>query len=339
LVVHLITVLGERGNALNRHSKALHRRVPKLSAAVLCLALPVLLLAGCRGGRAAEDPGPLRFAVLPVLDTLPIYVAEAEGYFEAEGISVVLVPASSAGERDQLLQARQVDGAITDLVALALYNREVIRVIAVRCAMAPTPEFAQFRLLAAPGSGIEEPGDLRGVPIGVSEATIIEYVTKGLLAAEGLAEDEIVMLGVPKIPERMALLAAGELRAATLPEPLASLAMQQGATLILDDRAFPELSGSFFAFKASVIRNREADVDRFLRAIDRASADINADKSKWDHLLTEQALIPASLSGSYTLPDYPTGGLPTEPQFSGVISWLQATVRLGKGPAHKDVVR
>ena len=306
---------------------------------MICLALPVLLLAGCRGGRAAEAPAPLRFAVLPILDTLPIYVAEAEGYFEAEGVAVTLVPASSAGERDQLLQAGQVDGVITDLVALSLYNREVTRVIAVRYAMTPTAEFAQFRLLAAPGSGISEPADLRGVPIGVSECTVIEYVTTKLLLAEGLGADEIVTLGVPRIPERMALLSAGELQAATLPEPLASLAIQQGATLIIDDRVHPEVSGSFYAFTSGTVRTREADVDRFLRAIDRAGTAINADKTRWDSLLTEQALVPEPLTGSYLLPDYPTGGLPTEAQFADVVEWLQAAVRLGKGPAYEDVMR
>jgi NitT/TauT family transport system substrate-binding protein len=319
--------------------KTQHTQISKISSAAICLVLAILLFAGCRAGRAAETPAPLRFAVLPILDVLPVYVAEAEGYFAAEGIEVTLVPASSAGERDQLLQAGQVDGVVTDLVALSLYNREVTRVIAVRYAMTPTAEFAQFRLLAAPGSGITEPGDLRGVPIGVSECTVIEYVTHKLLLAEGLEPDEIVTIPVPKLPERMALLNAGELRAATLPEPLASLAMQQGATLIIDDRAYPEVSGSLFAFTSAIVRTREADVDRFLRAIDRASADINADKTRWASLLTEQALIPAPVAGSYTLPDYPTGGVPSEPQLAGVITWLQAAVRLGKGPAYEDVVR
>jgi NitT/TauT family transport system substrate-binding protein len=310
-----------------------------MSSAAAFLALAILLLAGCRAGRAAEAPAPLRFAVLPILDALPVYVAEAEGYFAAEGVEVELVHASSAAERDQLLQAAQIDGVITDLVALALYNREITRVIAVRYAMTPTAEFAQFRLLAAPGSGILTPADLRGVPIGLSEGTVIEYVTARLLEAEGLAGDEIVPLGVPKIPERMALLAAGELQAATLPEPLASLAIQQGATVIVDDRAHPGVSGSLFAFKASIVRNREADVDGFLRAIDRASAAINADKTRWDDLLAEQALIPAPLTGSYTLPDYPTGGLPPASQFSDVIDWLQAAGRLRTNPDYADVVR
>ncbi len=95
------------------------------------------------GGCQAKGGGPLRIAVLPILDTLPMYVAEAEGYFAEQGVAVEFVVAASAAERDQLLQAGQVDGIITDLVALALYNRVETRVIAVRYAMVPTPDFAQ----------------------------------------------------------------------------------------------------------------------------------------------------------------------------------------------------
>ena len=282
--------------------------------------------------------------MLPILDALPLYVAEAKGYFADEGVAVELVPAGSAAERDQLLQAGQIDGVITDLVALALYNRDPDPangegVVAVRTAMTPTAAFAQFRVLAAPGQAISAPVDLRGVPIGVSEGTVIEYVTRRLLEAEGLAPDEIVTLAVPKIPERMALLNAGELNAATLPEPLAALAVQQGAVVILDDREQPQVSGSFFAFTRNVVQTRAGELDRFLRAIDRASAAINADKTSWDALLTEQALIPVPLTGAYTLPDYPTGGLPTASQFADVVAWLQATGRLETAPAYGAVVR
>lgn len=310
----------------------------KLSAGILIL---LLALSACR---PAPIAAPLRFAVLPILDTLPLYVAETEGYFADEGVAVELVPTSSAAERDQLLQAGQIDGVITDLVALALYNRDITHtnaggMVVVRYAMVPTPNFAQFRVLAAPGSGIVTPSDLRGVRIGVSEGTVIEYVTNRLLEAEGLLSGEIATLAVPKIPERMALLNAGKLGAATLPEPLASLAMQQGATIIIDDRMHPEYSASLFAFTSETVTARPGDIDAFLRAIDRASTAINTDKMRWDDLLAEQALIPTPLTGTYTLPDYPTSGLPTKNQFVDAVAWLQATGRLETAPAYEDVIR
>jgi NitT/TauT family transport system substrate-binding protein len=295
-----------------------------------------LTLSGC--GSDTQPGKRLRVAVLPILDSLPLYVAEVEGFFAEEGIEVELITAGSAAERDQLLQAGQVDAVITDLVSLALVNRDETRLVTVRYAMVPTADFAQFRILAAPNADVQSPTDLAGAAIGVSEGTVIEYVTDRLLAAEGLAPDQIEILAVPKIPDRMALLTAGELTAATLPEPLGSLALQQGAQLVIDDTAHPEVSCSLFAVRAGVLTDQPEVVQSFVRAIDRAGAAINDDKASWVNLLTEKQIVPAPLIGSYTLPDYPTPAVPTEAQYFDVAAWLRETGRLDAAPAYGDVV-
>ncbi len=278
------------------------------------------LVAGC--GPRHGVTSPLHIAVLPILDSLPLYVAQEEGFFADEDLNVALLPAGAAAERDQLLQAKEADGAISDLVAVALANRQERRLVVVRYAMSATPEFAQFRILAAATSRIDTVGDLRGKPIGVSEGTVIEYVTDRLLRAEGVASDDITVLGVPRIPDRMALLASGQLEAATLPEPLASLAVQQGARSIAEDSAHPDLSCSVYAFRSEVLDTRGDEVRRFIRAVNRAAAAINADKSRWGDLLLEQALIPSSLQNAYALPDYPEPALPSEAQYADVTLWL-----------------
>ena len=289
-------------------------------------------------GPRNSAPATLRIAVLPILDALPLYVAQREGYFDAEGIAVEFVAAGAAAERDQLLQAEQVDGVISDLVALALANREGLRLVAVRYAMAATSQDPQFRILGSAASELSAPDDLRGIAIGVSQGTVIEYVTYRLLQAEGLAPDAIETLGVPKIPDRMALLAAGELKAATLPEPLASLALQQGARLILADSVHPELSCSIYAFRSDVVQTRPEDVRRFLRAVGRASAAINLDSSRWAELLSEQSLVPAPLIGSYALPHYPGQAAPSESQYADVTAWLAETGLLESAAPYADVV-
>ena len=39
-------------------------------------------------------------AVLPILDTLPMYVAQQEGLFEQNGVQVEFIPVASGAERD-----------------------------------------------------------------------------------------------------------------------------------------------------------------------------------------------------------------------------------------------
>ncbi len=309
----------------------------KRSVRVMCaVAVLVGALAGCRA--QASDDAPLRIAVLPIIDTLPVYVAQQEGYFADEGIQVEIVPVSSSPDRDQLLQAKQIDGGVTDLPALVLYNRDSVNVIAVRYGMVPTASSAEFSILASGKSSITSPEDLRGVPIGVSEGTVIEYVTYRLLTAEGLDPSDIKFVGVPRIPERMALLSSGEVAAAMLQEPLSVLAIQQGARVVIDDRTHPEYSCSIFVMRADVIRDRGATVAAFVRAFDRASAAINADKTRWSGLLSEQSLVPASLQADYVPPELPESSVPTQAQFADVVAWLKDKGQLTTDVRYEDVV-
>jgi len=307
----------------------------RMGCALVGLAL-LTAASGCAG--RSEEPVTLRIGVLPILDALPLYVAESEGYFTAADVQVTLVPVASAAERDQLLQAGQLDGVINDLVAVALYDRESPRLVAVRYAMQATSTTPQFRLLAAGNSAITAPADLRGVPIGLSQGTVIEYVTERLLQQEGLLPMEIASLAVPKISDRLALLEAGQLQAVTLPEPLASLAVQQGARVVLDDTRHPEFSCSVFAFNRDVLEAHPQAIRGFLDAIERASALINADKARWNDVLTAQALVPPPVLGTYTLPDYPGAAVPSREQFEDVVRWLQQKGLLTGEVAYADAV-
>lgn len=315
---------------MGKHAKA------RIKVVVLTLLLiGVFCLSSC--GRNKKQAA-LRIAVLPILDALPLYVAESEGLFAAHNVQIELVPVASAAERDQLLQAGQVDGLITDLVALALYNQMQTRVIAVRYAMVPTENHAQFRILAASGSGITLPIHLKGVQIGISEGTIIEYITTRLLERESLNLEQIELLPVPKIPDRMALLNAGKLAAATLPEPLATLAMQQGTVVILDDSQYPDLSCSIIAFRREIVEQNPEGIRQFLAAFSEASQEINAHKDQWQTLLVERELVPPPLIDSYILPDYPGDAVPTSSQFSDVVDWLVTTQRIVNAPPFTNVV-
>ncbi len=280
-------------------------------------------LAAC--GRASSGPVTLRIGVLPILDALPLYVAESEGYFDDQGVNVEFVPVSAAAERDQLMQAGQIDGMINDLISTALYNQNGVQIVIVRFARQATPTFPQYRILAAAGSGLTTSEDLRDVPIGISEGTVIEYVTYRLLEAEGLAPDDIATVAVPTISERMNLLASGQIQAATLPDPLSTLAIQSGATVVIDDTAHPEFGNSVLSFRASVIEDHPGAVRGFLAAVERAVGDINADKSRWASLLTDRQLVPAPLIGTYQVPDFPAASVPTEGQWADMIEWARET--------------
>jgi NitT/TauT family transport system substrate-binding protein len=261
--------------------------------------------------------------MLPILDGLPMYVAQAEGMFEEQGVSVEFIPVSSAAERDQLMQAGQIDAMINDLVSTMLYNREQTQIVIVRFARTATLDYPQYRVLAAGDSGIESVAQLAGVPIGVSEGTVIAYTTDRLLEGAGLTPDQIETLAVPNIGERMTLLTSGQLQAANLPDPLASLAIQNGAVVVIDDTADPSIGNSVISFRASYVEQNPDTVRGFLAAVEQAVEAVNTDKARWQDLLTEQGLVPAPILGSYAVPDFPAASVPSVSQFADVLDWTQ----------------
>jgi NitT/TauT family transport system substrate-binding protein len=273
------------------------------------------------------------------MDALPFIVAEQQGYFDAAGVAVELVHTGSAADRDQLLQSGRVDGVVTDLVALAFYNRTAPQVAAVRMSMRPMPGHPQFRILAAPGSSITRPAELKGVPVAVSEGTIIEYVTRKALAAAGLPPRDIQVVAIPGIPTRMTMLESGNVKAACLPEPLASLAEAKGAVPLVDAIDHRPFSCSVIAFSKQTLTARRSAVQALLGALDRAVDDINADKKTWQKTASENQLIPAPLKDSFELMDYPQAGLPPPEMVDAVIEWLTSTGKLaGYTPTYDDMV-
>jgi NitT/TauT family transport system substrate-binding protein len=264
----------------------------------------------------------IRVAVLPILDSLPMYVAETQGYFAEEGLQVEFVPVNSAPERDQLMQSGQVDAMINELVSIMFYNQSETQVVAVRFARTASTQYPVFRILASADSGIETVDQLAGAPIGVSQGTVIEYTTDRILDRAGLTPDQIEIVAVPSIPDRMNLLASGQLSAANLPDPAASLAILNGAVPIIDDTTYPEISHSVITFSLDFVQQNEPAVEGFLAAIEHAVADINADKTAWDALLNEQNLMPPPLLGVYALPDYPLASVPSQEQFTDALQWV-----------------
>jgi NitT/TauT family transport system substrate-binding protein len=295
-----------------------HKRINLFLAGALFVGL---LLGSCAPQTGLSQPVTLKIAVLPILDALPMFVAQEQGYFDEENLEVEFIPVTSAAERDQLIAAGQADGMINDLVSTLLYNQDQIQIKIVSFARVATPEFPQYRILAAGNSNITSIADLKGVEIGISEGSVIEYTTYRLLEAEGFQPEEIKTIPVPRIDLRMSLLQSGELQAANLPDPLASLAIQSGARLILDDTRHPEFGNSVISFRKSVIDEHPQAIRGFLVALEKAIREVNADAKKWENLLSEQKLVPQPLIGSYQIPSFPTGSLPTEAQWADVQAW------------------
>jgi NitT/TauT family transport system substrate-binding protein len=301
-------------------------KTKKIRGLILWLSLIIVIsIAGFHsetGAQQEKKAAPLKVALLPILDVFPFYVAESEGYFVDLGVDVKAVPVASGLERDQLMQSGAIDGMLNEMITTANFNRNRVQVKSVISARKAYGDYPLFRLLSAPGIKFSATKDLAGVPIGISKNTIIEYVTDRLLTAEGLEAKAIVKKSVPVIPERYQLLLQGQLKAATLPDPLAKSALAAGAGEIVDDSAYPGYSVSVLSFHINSLRNKAHAVRLFLKAWDRAAAAINKNPEAFRGLLLKKIRVPKNIQQAYKIPPYPRREVPNAGQWADVMDWM-----------------
>lgn len=308
-----------------------------VSTCLISVVLLTSILTSCAPAPPAED-GKLKLALIPVLDVIPIFIAQQNGYFAEQGIQVETLPVKSPQERDVFIQTGQADGVLTDLPSVGLLNKDTAKVKAVYTARRPFPDAPLFRMLASPQSAISRPADVKGVPVGVSYNTAIEYLTDRMLVAEGLKPEEIVKIEVGAITVRYEQLMSGNIQVAVLPDPLAQGAIAAGAKVVVEDSKYASLSQSVLIFTTDALKAKPATIKKFLMAWEKAVSELNANPEKYRGVLMEQGRVPASIQDSYRMPPFPGRGVPTEAEVADVAVWLKEKGLVARDLTYADFV-
>jgi NitT/TauT family transport system substrate-binding protein len=205
---------------------------------------------------------------------LPIRVAEAEGYFAAEGLAVTAkTPRAESGAAEALAQG-QADLAATTLEAMLRFGLR---------AASQAPRFV-FGLTAAPPvallvgashtSTVRSIEDLSALRVGVTTPGAPEHAWFGwLLARSGLS---VAQVSVTSLGERglVAAIESGDVHVALVREPMATRLLSEGRAKLLADfrtpRAVAETLGTSSVNAAVFVRADRRPPDRDLFAIARA---------------------------------------------------------------------
>ncbi len=226
-----------------------------VGAAAAIIALAILFMPRSTGGdpaRAAIEQPDVTVAVVPAADSAGFFVALHQGLFTAHGLHVTFKPAVSSAtvinaqaasqSRDRVdiscgnyvsyLQAQenydegQRSSSASDSMVAANLD-----IFAEGSVMGPNAQ----GLYVMPGSHIRTLADLRGKVIGVNApGNILYLLTASVLADHGLRVSAAHFAYYP-LPQMAAMLKAGKVAAAVLPEPFASEAEQSmGVSLLAD---------------------------------------------------------------------------------------------------------
>ena len=308
--------------------------------AVMFMIFGLLAAAGCTPGSSNEPdgsgapaevtPAAIKIGTLATQDALPLWVAEAAGYFEEQGLpSTEIITFQSAIDCQTAFTSGAVDALMTDIIVSANLQASGTPVELATVMLGSTAAEGRFAVLAAPGSSIKSMADLRGVAVGTASATITEYILDKLMEEAGYSAADVKREEVGKMPVRSQLLMEGQLKAAVLPEPFVTLAEQGGATIVAggdDTMAKQNVSQSVLCVSAEYAKTAEgaAAVKAVLAAWDQAVADINAAPNDFRQVLVGKARLPEPLAGTYQVSTYPKAAPPTSEQIQTVLDWMKA---------------
>ncbi|NLT38399.1 MAG: ABC transporter substrate-binding protein [Methanomassiliicoccus sp.] len=266
-----------------------------------------------------EETKVLRIGVLPVIDTLPLHVAEEEGLFDQEGIDVQLVEFNSALERDAAFTAGSIQGYFGDLVnTLVLRKTMDVRVVTVD--YRTLADNRMFAILASPNSGISDITQLNGTSIATSVASISEYFMTEMLTANGIT-DEVLVQQVPAIPIRYSSLLSDQISVAVLPEPFVTRAISDGAILLTDDRAV-NTTATVIALRGDWISENQQAAKSFLKAYNASVAKVNEDPWRYSQVLYDKLHFPEELRNTFAFPPLSPVTLPAGEDLERVQDWM-----------------
>lgn len=285
-------------------------------------------------GQAAEK---ISFGVLPVMQALPLFVAQEKGFFEEEGLDVELISFRSGLEKDAAMAAGQTQGYFGDMLTSIILGANQIPMRMVATVFNTTGDQRMFAVLAAPGTGKPSLTELAEKGIAGSSNTVIEYVTIRLLEMEDPGKG-LNMIETKNILARMPMLLQGQVAGAVLPEPLVTLVEGKGATVVADDRGLGITPTTLLFTRDFIDGNTEA-VRYFLRAVSRASTLINDNPEEARPIMIKYARIPEPLQQSISIPVFIPPAAPDKRLIMDTYSWLQRKRVLKSELTFEEMVR
>ncbi len=301
-----------------------------LSVMALLCAL-TMVIGGCSTKQSGEMKT-LTVGVMPDIDSIPIIIAQEKGYFAEEGLKVDIQQFKSAMDRDAALQSGNLDGAISDLLAVAFAKSGGFDV------KVTSHTEGNYKLIAGKNESVTSPKDLVGKDVAVSKNTIIEYVTDQISLSQNMKEESINKVVIPQIPTRLEMLQNGKLAAATLPEPMGSIAVANGCKFITDSEKLG-INPGVMMFTAKCVKDKKSELQAFYRAYNKAVKFLNEHpQSEYMDLIIQKSGFPEIAKTALKLPKYREAGLPNDKDVTDCMKWMNSKGLIKQEYTYDDVV-
>jgi NitT/TauT family transport system substrate-binding protein len=230
----------------------------------MCAAALVIAFASTVTPASAQQLTPFRVGISDAVNTvLPVWMAEAGGFYAANGLKVEIVNMGGGSRGAKELQAGKIDLMRVGMSSVVQANRAGgdLRLIA------SMSNVIRFVIAVAPD--VKTAADLKGGVIGVSTFGSESDSTVTLaLQRFGMTRADVQVKEYGGGSKRLAAVRAGEIKATAINEPTTSQAHEQGVHILIDLAAekIPWLFSGVVVRRSDLKERRELAM-RFLRAV------------------------------------------------------------------------
>jgi NitT/TauT family transport system substrate-binding protein len=290
------------------------------------LALTMFLAAGCNTKSPASDNGKenltLKIGVMPAVDSAPIFLAAKEGYFKELGLNVDVQIYTNAMNRQSALQSGELDGAMTDVIALVnnVENGFDIKVT--------TSTDGVFPFLIK--KSFEENKDIK---VGMMEVSVSNYLCDRSLGDTYNVEK----VYINEIPARLEMINKGVLDMAVIPEPMASMGELNGLGKKLIENK-DEFSPDIMVYTGNSIKNKEKAIKLFHQAYNKAVEEITKNEGMARDILVESLKLNPAVRDKIILPKYNRARVPSENYLKSIMEWNERVLKKKINMNYSDLV-
>lgn len=256
----------------------------KLTLAVA--ALGILALSACGSGSpsggAADSPGNaaggalenITVGVIPIVDTAPIFLGDAQGFFKDEGLALDIQTATGGSAIVPGVQSGSYDFAFSNLVSLMVANDKGLSMKVVANGVTTTGDTNKDfgAVVVNADSPIKSPKDLVGKKVSVNNLSNIGDITVSQVIKDDGGDPSTVDFVEVPFPDAPAALENGIVDAAWIVDPFLVQSMETGSRVVSYNFADfdPELDiASYFTSSAKVESEPELTA-KFQRAMNKS---------------------------------------------------------------------
>jgi NitT/TauT family transport system substrate-binding protein len=296
--------------------------VKSIKVLFLSLLLISSLIVIGSGSTLAQDNVFLKVGIMPAVDSAPILLAEKRGYFADEGIDIEIDVYTNAVNRQSALQTGELDGAMTDYIALV---NNINNGFPVKLTLGTD---GVFPFLVR--KGFEETEE---IDIGMMEVSVSNFLSEQFLS------DKYKMnkVFIAAIPARLEMIKSGKLDMAIIPEPMASMGELAGLEKRVYENEYDYMpEGMIFTDKA--LAEKETAILGFHKAYNRAIKDVIEDEELARDILIEKLKLKPEVKELITLPEYRLGTVPSESYLNRVIKFVEEKQNESIDLSYQDIV-